>query len=571
MPDIPLRLADGRALRMSDLAAGKPLLVAFFYRRCTGVCTPFLEWVRDAVRETGGLGTDYRVLALSFDDADTVADVRAQAETLGLAQAAGWSFAVAERAALARVTGALEFWYRRDPTTGQYDHPALLVGLDRGRVVRALVGGPDGRERLRAMVWELRGNFIPFYKVPGQTPLACLAFDPDTGKTRPRLGPAPAGAAGARGDRRRARRIPRSRAVASSRLTACAAARLPPRAQPRVVRSVLQQAVEKAHHVGIGHVLGPEVGGRVCGAARDGGVEAAARVLECHQAHRRRTELLRAPDARNAAAITVAGIRGAVQDLDRRRRLPRAARDTAESVVEGAARVEGDRGLERARTARAARCVHCRERTARAVRPPDQADAVRVRDPGRREEAVGGIGVGGALGGRGTPAITAHLRLAGRVAVDEKRRITGCSQALAPRAVGLSGGLRRRADRLGTARQHDHGRMRATIGRPEERPRDHPSLRVSERHLLRRGDACLRGAHETRESGSDGGTGNGLVHAGHGDFLGLVGPTTRFPQAMCHCNNLSKKQNVKSISRSMIRGSSVRDRAHGSAVPDTAH
>lgn len=184
VPDIPLRLADGRALRMSDLAAGKPLLVAFFYRRCTGVCTPFLEWVRDAVRETGGLGTDYRVLALSFDDADTVADVRAQAETLGLAQAAGWSFAVAERAALARVTGALEFWYRRDPTTGQYDHPALLVGLDRGRVVRALVGGPDGRERLRAMVWELRGNFIPFYKVPGQTPLACLAFDPDTGKTR---------------------------------------------------------------------------------------------------------------------------------------------------------------------------------------------------------------------------------------------------------------------------------------------------------------------------------------------------------------------------------------------------
>jgi len=184
VPDVALRLADGRAVRMSDLAGDKPLLVTFFYRRCTGVCTPFLQWVRDAVREAGGLGTDYRVLALSFDDADTVADVRAQAEALGLAHAAGWSFAVAERDALARAAGALEFWYRRDPATGQYDHPALAVALDRGRVVRALLGGPEDARRLRAMVWELRGNFIPFYRMPGQTPLACLAFDPRTGSTR---------------------------------------------------------------------------------------------------------------------------------------------------------------------------------------------------------------------------------------------------------------------------------------------------------------------------------------------------------------------------------------------------
>lgn len=184
VPDIPLRLADGRSLRLSALADGKPVLVTFFYRRCTGVCTPLLEWVRDAVREVGGLGTDYRVLALSFDDADTVADLRAQAQAIGVLDAAHWSFAIAERDALARVAGAVDFWYRRDPATGQYDHPALVVALDRGRVVRAMLGGPGRTDRFRELVWELRGVFVPAYRLPGQTPLACVTFDPRTGTTR---------------------------------------------------------------------------------------------------------------------------------------------------------------------------------------------------------------------------------------------------------------------------------------------------------------------------------------------------------------------------------------------------
>jgi len=184
VPDIALRLADGRALHLSALAADEPLLVTFFYRRCTGVCTPMLEWVRDAVREVGGLGTDYRVLALSFDDTDTAADLRAQAKAIGVLESPDWSFATADRDALARITGAVDFWYRRDPATGQFDHPALVVALAGGRVVRALLGTPGETGRFRELVWELRGAFIPSYRLPGQTPLACVTFDPSTGATR---------------------------------------------------------------------------------------------------------------------------------------------------------------------------------------------------------------------------------------------------------------------------------------------------------------------------------------------------------------------------------------------------
>ena len=184
VPDIPLLLADGSQARLSDLWRERPLLVTFFYRRCNGICTPFLEWLRDASRQAGGLGRDYRVLALSFDDADAARDVRAQAAALDLLQSPDWYFAVTDRDALARIAGALDFWYRFDPAIRQYDHNALLVGIERGRVVRALVAGGGDGARIRELVWEIRGSFIPFYALPGQSALKCFAFDAGSGKTR---------------------------------------------------------------------------------------------------------------------------------------------------------------------------------------------------------------------------------------------------------------------------------------------------------------------------------------------------------------------------------------------------
>lgn len=182
IPDIPLQLADGRTVTMSSLWQDKPLLVTFFYGRCHGICIPFLAWVRDAVHNGGGLGRDYRILALSFDEQDTVADLRGQASALGLTKAPDWLFAVTEREAIARITGALDFWYRLEPATGQYDHSALLVAINEGRVVGALLGGPGYADRFRDLGWELRGQFIPYYKVPNQSPWRCFSFDPASGR-----------------------------------------------------------------------------------------------------------------------------------------------------------------------------------------------------------------------------------------------------------------------------------------------------------------------------------------------------------------------------------------------------
>jgi cytochrome oxidase Cu insertion factor (SCO1/SenC/PrrC family) len=182
IPDIPLQLADDRTTTMSSLWQDKPLLVTFFYGRCHGICTPFLEWIRDAADEVGGLGRDYRILALSFDEEDTIADLRGQAHALRLTDNPDWLFAVTEREDIERITGALEFWYRLQPATGQYDHSALLVAIKDGRVVGALLGGPGYADRFKDLVSELRGQFIPFYKLPNQSPWTCFSFDPASGR-----------------------------------------------------------------------------------------------------------------------------------------------------------------------------------------------------------------------------------------------------------------------------------------------------------------------------------------------------------------------------------------------------
>jgi len=184
VPEIDLQLADGQVTRLSALSSDKPLLLSFFYRRCTGICRPFLRQVRDTLRKIGGLQTDYRVLALSFDDADTAADMRAQAATFGLENESGWIFAVADPEATARLTAALGFWYRFDPETRQYEHDVVLVVIKNGRVMRALLDSPSDPQRLRELAWELRGKVIPYYRVAAGKPLRCLAFDPGSGEVR---------------------------------------------------------------------------------------------------------------------------------------------------------------------------------------------------------------------------------------------------------------------------------------------------------------------------------------------------------------------------------------------------
>src|SRR5207245_9519049 len=112
----------------------------------------------------------------------TQEDMAALARRLGLGARPGWTFGVAAASSVERLARAVGFWFRWDEPTGQFDHPALLVAVDRGRVVRLMVGGTVEPVRLLEVVRELRGEFVAAYPLPGRVLFRCFQYDPRTGR-----------------------------------------------------------------------------------------------------------------------------------------------------------------------------------------------------------------------------------------------------------------------------------------------------------------------------------------------------------------------------------------------------
>lgn len=182
--DLVVETIDGEELRLEALWQERPLLVTLYYTRCSGVCVPYLLSLGRIANAGAEAERPYTVLALSFDPADGLADVRAQAEALGLAGKPGWRFGVADPEGVRALTAALGFRYGFDRHRKQYDHEAMTAAIIDGRVVRVLRGNPVNARAFRELLWELHGNYVPTYTLPSGAALGrCLDYDPITGET----------------------------------------------------------------------------------------------------------------------------------------------------------------------------------------------------------------------------------------------------------------------------------------------------------------------------------------------------------------------------------------------------
>lgn len=176
VPDVRL-LCQGRPeLRLSEVWTKKPVLLTLVFTRCAGVCSPFLRSLKTAVAEVGGAGADYQVVVGSFDPRDHAADMAGTAHHLGLETDPGWTFAALSSDDAQRLAAAVGFWYRWDEGAQQFDHPAMLIAIDRGRVVRLLVGGAVSRVRLEEVVDQLNGKFVAAYPLPGKVAFRCFEY-----------------------------------------------------------------------------------------------------------------------------------------------------------------------------------------------------------------------------------------------------------------------------------------------------------------------------------------------------------------------------------------------------------
>ncbi len=174
--------------QLSDFWRDKPVLLTMVFARCAGICSPFLSSLKSAADRVGGLGRDYRVVVLSFDPQDTPADMAALARHLGIQNDGGWVFATSDPAQIRQVADAMGFWFSWDEARQQFDHPAMLVGVRNGQILRLLVGGTVSPARLREVVDELGGGFVKAYPLPGKVMFRCFQYDPATQQYRPDWG-----------------------------------------------------------------------------------------------------------------------------------------------------------------------------------------------------------------------------------------------------------------------------------------------------------------------------------------------------------------------------------------------
>jgi cytochrome oxidase Cu insertion factor (SCO1/SenC/PrrC family) len=182
VPDVQILRAVADTTRLSTLWQDKPVLLAMVFSRCVGVCSPFLRSLKSAVADAGGAGSAYRIVVLSFDQADTAADLEAMAEDVGIAPNSGWVFGIAPPSDIRRLAEATGFWFRWDQSTQQYDHPSMVVAINRGSVLRMLVGASVSGTQVSEIVQEFGGKFVPAYALPRKLAFRCFEYDPSSGR-----------------------------------------------------------------------------------------------------------------------------------------------------------------------------------------------------------------------------------------------------------------------------------------------------------------------------------------------------------------------------------------------------
>lgn len=185
VPDVSLKTTRQGSILLSQLWREKPVLLTLVFSRCAGVCSPFLRSLAESTARIGGTGEDYYVVVLSFDHEDTAEDMQAMATTLRLYNRPGWIFGVGSPEEIQQLARASGFWFRPVNGTGQYDHPAMLMGIRQGRLVRLLVGATVEPALLRLVARELQGEMVLSYPLPDpKVPFRCFGYDPATGRAR---------------------------------------------------------------------------------------------------------------------------------------------------------------------------------------------------------------------------------------------------------------------------------------------------------------------------------------------------------------------------------------------------
>jgi protein SCO1/2 len=182
MPDIFLTDSTGSRVPLRVLWNRRPLIITMVFANCYEICPFYLRSLAAAVESVGGVGETFDVAVISFDPRDTPEAMRRVAEAHGLTSTPGWTFAVTSTDEARELAEAIGFWSEPAAGGSTLDHPAMLAAIDRGVVVRLMVGATVTTRRLREVIWELERVLVPTYPLPSEKVLfRCFGFDPASG------------------------------------------------------------------------------------------------------------------------------------------------------------------------------------------------------------------------------------------------------------------------------------------------------------------------------------------------------------------------------------------------------
>lgn len=171
---------------ISDLYREAPLILAMIYTRCTGVCSPLLLRLAENIRDISDK-EHYRIAVISFDPVDSLQDMLHLEKFFAEEKNNRWTFAITPQ--IDTLVRSIEFTATWDSLTRQFDHEALLVGINQeGYVVKKLAGLRDKKD-MALLIKEINGAFVPSYPVPGsETLFSCFTYNPATQKRQPAWG-----------------------------------------------------------------------------------------------------------------------------------------------------------------------------------------------------------------------------------------------------------------------------------------------------------------------------------------------------------------------------------------------
>lgn len=172
--------------KLSTIYETSPTILVLIYTRCYGICNPLISNLSEQIQQLD-IKKDFRVLVVSFDAADRLSDMERYAQQFDLQNDARWIFVTTKQ--IKPLIESVNFNPKWDSTIQQFDHNALLVGLNTNGYITKKIIGIRGSNELQAMLKEINNEFIVSYPLPRKNMLfSCFTYNPTTRKSELSIG-----------------------------------------------------------------------------------------------------------------------------------------------------------------------------------------------------------------------------------------------------------------------------------------------------------------------------------------------------------------------------------------------